>query len=165
MSLNKNVKKFKVVFIVHLLEGVEFVVKSVSICDDPRIYIFLENTLESPITVYKSHVPQLVVLLHADWATELYNFILKFKNPVAAIYNKKTAVGLTVLVQAVAEPTQAVSNFAVPGTGSLPANFLNISKVVEVKVHANRDLLAHFELDHRRNFELFWLLLTCNVLL
>ena len=89
--------------------------------------MLLQHAFQGPVAINEPHVSKLVVLLHTDRAAELTYLVLEFENSVATIHYKKVLKGLTFLIKAITEPTQAISNLAVPGALAFPRNFLNVS--------------------------------------
>jgi hypothetical protein len=79
----------------------------------------------------------MVLVRLAHGTHKFAQFILKFKNSVTAINYKKLLFGLAGFVKAIAEPTETVLYLTVPRRLIFPVNLFNVSKSVELEVHAD----------------------------
>ena len=80
--------------------------------------------------------------LHADWAAELGQLLLQFKNAVAPIDDKELWVRLAWLILAVAEPIETFANLAIPGCLHHPVYLFDVPEQVESKIYAHGHLGA-----------------------
>ena len=128
----------------------QLVVIGCAIGDDTRGRVLFPNAFQSPLTVDKTDVAKVEVVLKTHGAEELSNLMLKLENPVAAIDHEELPECVALLILAVGEPREPISHFTPPRhfslLHSLPVNFLDIAKAVEAEIHRYTQLFLAFRL-------------------
>jgi hypothetical protein len=129
--------------VIQLLKRVKFGVKRVAVNNHPRVGVLLQGTLQSPFTVHKAEVAELIGALVAHGAGEIVDLILKLEDSVPSINYEEPLECLAVTIETVAEPAEAVLHFAVPGRIILPLHLVHVSKPIELEVDAEGHGLLH----------------------